>query len=107
MIKGKGKREKGKLAEPFATSPPAVFVHLKVLERAGLVSRGDRIDDQYRHDQRDDTVRPRRSGDKAVQRSAADANELRQRNGGGIQRAGGVAEPRMKPWNITERIATE
>lgn len=28
------------LAEPFAISQPAVSKHLKVLERAGLVSRG-------------------------------------------------------------------
>ena len=28
------------LAEPFAMSQPAVSKHLKVLERAGLVSRG-------------------------------------------------------------------
>ena len=28
------------LAEPFAMSQPAVFKHLKVLERAGLIARG-------------------------------------------------------------------
>lgn len=28
------------LAEPFAISPPAITKHLKVLERAGLISRG-------------------------------------------------------------------
>jgi DNA-binding transcriptional ArsR family regulator len=30
----------GELAEPFAMSQPAISLHLKVLERAGLVSRG-------------------------------------------------------------------
>lgn len=30
----------GELAEPFAMSLPAISKHLKVLERAGLVSRG-------------------------------------------------------------------
>ncbi|MDR3528303.1 MAG: metalloregulator ArsR/SmtB family transcription factor [Rhizomicrobium sp.] len=30
----------GELAEPFAISLPAISKHLKVLERAGLVSRG-------------------------------------------------------------------
>ena len=30
----------GDLAEPFAMSQPAISLHLKVLERAGLVSRG-------------------------------------------------------------------
>src|SRR5580704_1064036 len=34
------------LAEPFAMSLPAVSKHLKVLERAGLISRGR--DAQYR-----------------------------------------------------------
>lgn len=34
------------LAEPFAMSLPAVSKHLKVLERAGLVTRGQRA--QYR-----------------------------------------------------------
>ena len=29
-----------KLARPFGISPPAVSKHLKVLERAGLISRG-------------------------------------------------------------------
>jgi DNA-binding transcriptional ArsR family regulator len=30
----------GELAEPFAMSQPAISKHIKVLERAGLVSRG-------------------------------------------------------------------
>jgi DNA-binding transcriptional ArsR family regulator len=30
----------GELARPFAMSGPAVTKHLKVLERAGLISRG-------------------------------------------------------------------
>jgi len=30
----------GEIAEPFAMSQPAISKHLKVLERAGLVSRG-------------------------------------------------------------------
>src|SRR3984893_5513762 len=41
------------LAEPFAMSQPAISKHLKVLERAGLISRGQdaqrrprRLDDQ-------------------------------------------------------------
>lgn len=33
-------RSVGELAEPFAMSLPAISKHLKVLERAGLVSRG-------------------------------------------------------------------
>jgi DNA-binding transcriptional ArsR family regulator len=35
-----GETTVGELAEPFAMSLPAVSKHLKVLERAGLISRG-------------------------------------------------------------------
>lgn len=35
-----GEASVGELAEPFAMSQPAVSKHLKVLERAGLVTRG-------------------------------------------------------------------
>jgi DNA-binding transcriptional ArsR family regulator len=35
-----GERSVNQLAEPFAMSQPAISLHLKVLERAGLVSRG-------------------------------------------------------------------
>ena len=35
-----GERSVTELAEPFAMSMPAVSKHLKVLERAGLISRG-------------------------------------------------------------------
>lgn len=34
-----GEASVGELAEPFAISPPAVTKHLKVLERAGLITR--------------------------------------------------------------------
>jgi DNA-binding transcriptional ArsR family regulator len=35
-----GETSVGELAEPFAMTLPAVSKHLKVLERAGLISRG-------------------------------------------------------------------
>lgn len=35
-----GEASVGELARPFAMSGPAVTKHLKVLERAGLISRG-------------------------------------------------------------------
>ena len=41
-----GEASVGELAEPFAMTLPAVSKHLKVLERAGLISRGR--DAQYR-----------------------------------------------------------
>jgi DNA-binding transcriptional ArsR family regulator len=36
----RGEASVSELAEPFAISQPAISKHLKVLERAGLVSRG-------------------------------------------------------------------
>ena len=41
-----GKASVAELAEPFVMSQPAISKHLKVLERAGLISRG--IDAQRR-----------------------------------------------------------
>src|SRR5882762_4633159 len=41
-----GERSVSELAEPFAMSQPAISKHLKVLERAGLISRG--VDAQRR-----------------------------------------------------------
>lgn len=35
-----GEASVGEIAQPFAMSGPAVTKHLKVLERAGLISRG-------------------------------------------------------------------
>src|SRR6267378_2991000 len=35
-----GQASVGELTEPFAMSQPAISKHLKVLERAGLISRG-------------------------------------------------------------------
>jgi DNA-binding transcriptional ArsR family regulator len=52
------------LAKPFAMSQPAISKHLKVLERAGLISRG-----------RDAQRRPRRLEAKPL----ADANEWLER----------------------------
>ena len=36
----KGEASVNELAEPFAMTQPAISKHLKVLERAGLISRG-------------------------------------------------------------------
>jgi DNA-binding transcriptional ArsR family regulator len=54
-----GEASVAELAEPFAMSQPAISKHLKVLERAGLISRG-----------RDAQRRPRR----LVARPLAEAN---------------------------------
>ena len=55
-----GEASVGELAEPFSMSQPAISKHLKVLERAGLISRG-----------KDAQKRPRR----LEARPLADANE--------------------------------
>ena len=55
-----GEASVNELAEPFAMSQPAISKHLKVLERAGLISRG-----------RDAQRRPRRIEAKPL----AEANE--------------------------------
>jgi DNA-binding transcriptional ArsR family regulator len=54
------------LAEPFAMSQPAVSKHLKVLERAGLVSRG-----------RDAQRRPRRLEPRALAEASQWLEEYR------------------------------
>lgn len=59
-----GEASVAQLAEPFAMSQPAISKHLKVLERAGLVSRG-----------RDAQRRPRR----LEARPLAQANEWLER----------------------------
>ena len=56
----------GELAKPFAMSGPAVSKHLKVLERAGLVSRG-----------RDAQWRPCRLRAAPIKRVAAWADDYR------------------------------
>jgi DNA-binding transcriptional ArsR family regulator len=60
----KGEASVRELAEPFALSQPAISKHLKVLERAGLVSRG-----------RDAQRRPRR----IEARPLAEANQWLER----------------------------
>ena len=55
------------LAEPFAMSQPAISKHLKVLERAGLISRG-----------KDAQRRPRRLEPEALQQANAWLEQYRQ-----------------------------
>lgn len=57
----------GELARPFAMSGPAISKHLKVLERAGLVSRG-----------RQAQWRPRRLEGGPIREVAAWADQYRQ-----------------------------
>jgi DNA-binding transcriptional ArsR family regulator len=61
-----GEASVAELAEPFAMSQPAVSKHLKVLERAGLVSRG-----------RDAQRRPRRLEPRALAEASEWLEEYR------------------------------
>ena len=61
-----GETSVSKLAEPFAMSLPAVSKHLKVLERAGLITRG-----------RDAQMRPCRIEAKALREADAWLEEYR------------------------------
>jgi len=63
------------LAEPFAMSQPAISKHLKVLERAGLISRG-----------RDAQRRPRRLEAKALAEATKWLERYRQFWEGNFQR---------------------
>jgi DNA-binding transcriptional ArsR family regulator len=61
-----GEASVAELAEPFAMSQPAISKHLKVLERAGLVSRG-----------RDAQRRPRRLEPRALAEAGEWLDEYR------------------------------
>src|SRR5205814_8686638 len=72
------------LAEPFAMSQPAISKHLKVLERAGLVSRGRdaqrrprRLEVQPLADATESLERYRRSWELRFRRHDALLDELR------------------------------
>lgn len=63
----KGEASVLELAEPFAMSQPAISKHLKVLERAGLISRGQ-----------DAQRRPRRLEAKPLREASAWMDQYRQ-----------------------------
>jgi DNA-binding transcriptional ArsR family regulator len=70
-----GEASVGELAEPFAMSQPAISKHLKVLERAGLISRG-----------RDAQRRPRRLEARPLAEANAWLERYRQLWEGNFQR---------------------
>jgi len=70
-----GEASVSELAEPFAMSQPAISKHLKVLERAGLISRG-----------RDAQRRPRKLEAKPLAEATAWPERYRQVLEGNFQR---------------------
>ena len=81
------------LAEPFAMSQPAISKHLKVLERAGLISRG-----------RDAQRRPCRLEAKPLAEATEWLEKYRQYWEGNFQRLDGLLdemkarEKKRRPW---------
>src|SRR5262245_65537072 len=76
------------LAKPFAMSQPAISKHLKVLERAGLISRG-----------RDAQRRPRRIEGKPLAEASAWLERYRQIWEGNFRRLDRSEERRVgKEW---------
>jgi len=87
------------LAEPFAMSQPAISKHLKVLERAGLISRG-----------RDAQRRPRQLEPKPLEEATEWLERYRQFWEGNYQRLDTLleemkgAQERRGPTNHIEEI---
>ena len=80
-----GEASVNELAEPFAMSQPAISKHLKVLERAGLVSRG-----------RDAQRRPRKLEAKPLAEATAWLEEYRKHWDMNFQRLDSVLEEMKK-----------
>lgn len=77
----KGEASVTELAEPFAISQPAISKHLRVLERAGLISRG-----------REAQRRPRRLEAKPLAQATAWLERYRRFWEGSFQRLDGLLE---------------
>ena len=77
----KGEASVNELAEPFAMTQPAISKHLKVLERAGLISRG-----------RDAQRRPRRLEAKPLAEASGWLEGYRQLWEGNCQRLDALLE---------------
>ena len=102
----KGEASVTDLAEPFAMSQPAISKHLKVLERAGLISRG-----------RDAQRRPRRLEARALRDASQWLENYRQfwdaqfrrldallqdLQSGGMKKRGKSAVPKQKSGSLRQ-----
>lgn len=80
------------LAEPFAMSQPAISKHLKVLERAGLISRG-----------RDAQRRPRRLEAQPLREATAWLENYRRFWEGSFQRLDALLDTMQKKHRTHDR----
>jgi DNA-binding transcriptional ArsR family regulator len=93
----KGDASVAELAEPFAMTQPAISKHLKVLERAGLISRG-----------RDAQRRPRRLEAKPLAEATQWLENYRQYWEASFQRLDALLEEmKAKEMKAVETKATE
>jgi DNA-binding transcriptional ArsR family regulator len=81
------------LAEPFAISQPAISKHLKILERAGLISVGQ-----------DAQRRPRRLEGKALAEASAWLEQYRAIWEASFQRLDHLLEELQRPSSGTRRV---
>ena len=88
----KGEASVGELAEPFDMSQPAISKHLKVLERAGLISVGQ-----------DAQRRPRRLEGKPLAEASAWLERYRDIWETGFQRLDDLLEELQRPRKRTTR----
>src|SRR5882724_11680444 len=87
-----GNASVAELAEPFAMTQPAISKHLKVLERAGLISRG-----------RDAQRRPRRLEAKPLAQATEWLESYRQFWEGNFQRLDALLDE-LKTQNLRNQI---
>ena len=87
-----GEATVSELAEPFAISQPAVSKHLKVLERAGLISAG-----------RDAQRRPRRLEAEPLAQAAAWLEQYREAWEASFQRLDRLLEELQRPQKRARR----
>jgi DNA-binding transcriptional ArsR family regulator len=87
-----GEASVNELAEPFAISQPAISKHLKILERAGLISVGQ-----------DAQRRPRRLEGKPLAEATAWLEQYRATWEASFERLDGLLEEMQRPSSASKR----
>ena len=91
----RGEASVSELSAPFAMSQPAISKHLKVLERAGLISVGQ-----------DAQRRPRRIEGKALAEASAWLERYRDIWEASYERLDGLLEELQRPRSASTRVRT-